>query len=332
MTSKAIQRWAADNAILLVWAVFFIAASLFIKGFASWYNIKNFLKDCAPLLVVSCGLTIPVLNGGTDFSTTSVISLVSTLCAFIMVKNFGGSVLGIIVAIIVGMLIGTGVGMVNGIAVAKLKMPSFVATLSTKLIFSGIAVWFGNLYYDKVSLGGLPEAFIRIGGKGDFFWLPVVIAVVIFLFLYWMLKHTLFGRRIYAVGVNPRTASISGVPVRKTIFCMMTLSGLLAGIGGLMYTAKNAAGITTLGDEMFINFVGSVVIGGTSPGGGFGGVKKTLYGVLFLVTLDKMLNLLGVPYTLYDVVKGIFVLLAASMELITRQMNARAAARAMSES
>lgn len=324
------KRWLADNVILLIWLLFFVCSLIFLDGFSSLYNLKNYLKNCAPLLVVACGLTIPVLNGGTDFSTTSVLALVSTICAYIMVKTpLAGSVFGIVVAIVLGIVLGAAVGAINGIAVSGLKMPSFVATLSTKLIFSGIAVWFGNVYYDKVSLNGLPSGFIVIGGKGDYYWLPCVIALAVLLFVWWLLSKTMFGRRIYAVGVNPRTASISGIPVRKIIFFEMLLCGILAGISGLMYTAKNQAGIPTLGSDMFGDIVGAVMIGGTRPSGGFGGVRKTLYGVLFIVLLSTILNLLGVSYMLYDVIKGVFVLLAVGLELVMRGMEVKMATRAM---
>lgn len=331
-SAARLQRFVADNAILFIWIIFFVYALIFVEGFGSWYNLNNYLKDCAPLLVVACGLTVVTLNGGIDFSTTSVISLVSTIGAYILVRTrLAGSAWAIVAALLAGVAIGVGVGTMNGLAVSRLKMPSFVATLATKLVFSGIAVWFGSIYYDKISLGGLPKGFTAIGGKGDWFYVPLVIAAVVFLITYWLLNKTQFGRRVYAVGVNPHTAQVSGIPVRKIIFIEMLYCGLLAGVAGLMYTAKNGSGVTTLGDNMFINIVGAVVIGGTNPSGGFGSVKKTLYGVLFLILLSNMLNLLGVHYTLYDAVKGVFIMIAAGLELVTRRMSVRAAARALKE-
>ncbi len=331
LRSIRLKRLLSDNAILVIWVVFFAASLLFVEGFASAYNIKNYLSNCAPLLVVAAGLTIVTLNGGIDFSTTSVISLVSTITAYILVKTaLADTIWAIIVAFLVGLGIGALVGVINGLAISGLKMPSFVATLATKLVFSGVAVWFGSVFYEKVSLPGLPAGFTAIGGKGNpnYWFIPLLIALFVFVLIEWLLSKTVFGRRVYAVGVNPRTSQISGIPVRRTIFFEFLLCGLLAGLAGLMYTGKNRAGITTLGDDMFVNIVGSVVIGGTSPAGGFGSMRKTLYGVLFLTLLSTILNLLGIPYTLYDVIKGVFVLIAAGLELVTRRMNIRAAAKA----
>ncbi len=329
LKSIKLKRFLSDNAILVIWVIFCIYSLFFVEGFASAYNIKNYLGNCAPLLIVSAGLTIVTLNGGIDFSTTSVISLVSTISAYILMKTpLTGTPWAVVCAVLSGLLIGGFVGVINGLAVSKLKMPSFVATLATKLIFSGVAVWFGSAYYDKISLSGLPAAFTMIGGKGGPFWIPLVIAAVVCIFVEWLLMKTLFGRRVYAVGVNPRTAQVSGVPVRKTIFMEFLICGLLAGLAGIVYTAKNRAGVTTMGDDMFVNIVGAVVIGGTSPAGGFGSMKKTIYGALFITLLSTILNLLGLHYTLYDVVKGVFVLIAAGISVVTREMNVRAAAKA----
>ncbi len=330
LQSIKVKRFLSDNAILMIWIAFFAAASIFIEGFFSAYNIKNYFANCAPLLVVAGGLTIVTLNGGIDFSTTSGISLVSTISAYLLVKtSLAGSAFGIVVTILISLGIGLVVGVINGLAVAGLKMPSFVATLATKLIFSGVAVWFSSVYYEKTSLAGLPDGFTAIGGKPADFWLiPLFLSAIVFVIIHWLLSKTVFGRRVYAIGVNPNTARMSGMPVRKTIFMEFLLCGFLASLSGIMYTAKNKAGIPTLGDDMFTNIVGSVVIGGTSPAGGFGSMKKTLYGVLFLTLLNTILNLLGVPYQLYDVIKGAFILIAACLELVTREMNVRTAAKA----
>ena len=325
MTSSKVQRLIADNAILFIWGLFFIIAVVGIKGFASVYNLKSYAINSAVLLIAACGLTFPLLNGGIDFSMTAIVSLVSTISAYIMVSTtLAGTFWGIPVAVLVSILIGAVVGAINGFAVSKLKMPSFVVTLSTMLIFSGVAIWFGSVFYEKVSLSGLPTTFIALGGKGSFWYLPIVIAAIVFLFSHWLLTRTIFGRRLYAVGINPRTAAISGVPVKRTIFTLLIISGVFAAIAGLVFTAKNGAGVVSLGDQMFINFVGAVVIGGTSPMGGFGGVKNTLYGVLFIMLISNILNLLGVDYTLYDVIKGAFILFAAALELFTRRMKAKA--------
>ena len=138
-----------DNIMLFVFLVFFICGMLFVDKFASAYNIKNYLKNCAPLLVVSTGLTYVVLNGGIDFSTTSIISLGSVLGAHLLVESpLAGTPLAVPLTILIIVGIGLAFGVVNGLAVSRLKMPSFVATLSTQLIGAGLAVWFGSILFE----------------------------------------------------------------------------------------------------------------------------------------------------------------------------------------
>ena len=178
-SSGMVQTFLMDNVMLFVFLAFFICGLLFVDKFASIYNMKNYLKNCAPLLIASTGLTFVVLNGGIDFSITSVISFGSVIAAYLMVDSpLAGSPLCVPLTILIVLAIGAVFGCINGIAVSRLKMPSFVATLAMQLIGSGIAVWFGSVLFDGVvSLGGLPDSFRAIGGKGAF-WLPVSCASV----------------------------------------------------------------------------------------------------------------------------------------------------------
>ena len=307
--------------MLFVFLAFFIFALLFVERYATFYNLKNFLKNSAALLIPSIGLTFVVLNGGIDFSITSVISLGSVVGSYIMVNSkLAGNIMTVPIAIVCVILIGILFGFMNGISVSKLKMPSFVATLATQLIGSGLAVWLGNIWFKgAVSLGGLPESFRLLGGKGDMFWIPLIIAIVVFVLFQWIISKTKYGKQIYAIGINPRTAEISGVPVKKNILKLFLISGILAGLASLIYTSKNGAGVPTLGDEMFIDIVGSVVIGGTNPAGGFGSVKNTLYGVLFLTLVSNILNLMGVDWYYVDFIKGILVVAAAVLNLTLKK-------------
>ena len=322
--SGMVQTFLMDNVMLFVFLAFFVCGLLFVDKFASIYNMKNYLKNCAPLLIASTGLTFVVLNGGIDFSITSVISFGSVIAAYLMVDSpLAGSPLCVPLTILIVLAIGVVFGCINGLAVSRLKMPSFVATLAMQLIGSGIAVWFGSVLFDGVvSLGGLPESFRAIGGKGAF-WLPVLIAGLCFLFCDWLNRKTVFGRQLYAIGVNPHTAEISGVPVRKNLFYLFLISGLCAGLASVMYTAKNGAGVPTLGDKLFIDVVGSVVIGGTNPAGGFGSVKNTLYGVLFLTLVSNILNLLGIEWFYVDLIKGLLVIAAAVLNLALKKIGVR---------
>lgn len=328
--ASKVRLFLVDNLMLFVFLVFFVIAILFVDRYATAYNLKNYLKNCSALLIPSIGLTYVTLNGGIDFSITSVISLGSVLGAYLLVDSgLSGTALATPVTVICVLAVGLLFGAVNGFAVSKLKMPSFVATLASQLVGAGLAVWLGSVLFDRVvSLGGLPDSFRYLGGKGDMFWVPILIAAIAFLFFDWLVRKTVFGKQVYALGVNPRTAEISGVPVRKNIFRLFLISGFLSGLASIVYTAKNGAGVPTLGDSMFIDIVGSVVIGGTNPAGGFGGVKNTLYGVLFLTLISNILNLIGVEWYYVDLIKGILVVAAAVLNLVFKNIGAKGRAAA----
>lgn len=292
----------------------FLLAIAFVPHFCTVYNLKNYLLQSADLLIISCGLTFVVLNGGIDFSVTSVLTLGSVLGAYIMALSplAGSPALSIPVAILAMMAVGLLVGLVNGLSVTRLRMPSFVATLATQLIVLGLAVQFASLVSDTASIAGLPEAFFVLGGEGRYFFVPILIAFSVWLFSHWLLARTIFGKRVYAIGVNPKASFISGVPVKKTIVQLMIISGLFAGIASIVATARNQVGMPSLGDKMFLTTIASVIVGGTSTSGGFGGMGKTLLGVLFITLLNNAMNLLGVGWEVIMIVLGALIVVSAA--------------------
>lgn len=303
-----------DMPILPLLVASFLLAIAFVPHFCTVYNLKNYLLQSADLLIISCGLTFVVLNGGIDFSVTSVLTLGSVLGAYIMALSplAGSPALSIPVAILAMMAVGLLVGLVNGLSVTRLRMPSFVATLATQLIVLGLAVQFASLVSDTASIAGLPEAFFVLGGEGRYFFVPILIAFFVWLFSHWLLARTIFGKRVYAIGVNPKASFISGVPVKKTIVQLMIISGLFAGIASIVATARNQVGMPSLGDKMFLTTIASVIVGGTSTSGGFGGMGKTLLGVLFITLLNNAMNLLGVGWEVIMIVLGALIVVSAA--------------------
>lgn len=311
-----------DMPILPLLLVSFVLAACFVPHFLTLYNLKNYLLQSADLLIISCGLTFVVLNGGIDFSVTSVLALGSVVGAYIMAQSplAATPAASIPVAILAMMGIGLVVGLVNGLSVTWLKMPSFVATLATQLVVLGIAVQFASMISETSSIDGLPEAFFVLGGGGKSFFVPIVIAFSIWLFSHWLLTSTLFGKRVFATGVNPKASYISGIPVKRTIVWLMVISGLFAGIASIIATARNEVGMASLGDKMFLTTIASVIVGGTSTAGGFGGVHKTLLGVLFITLINNAMNLLGVGwYTIMIVLGTLIVVSAMSSYVLNRR-------------
>jgi len=319
--SNSLRSFIINNSILLFLIVLFIASMLFVPNFMTVFNLKNLLLQAIDIIIVAAGVTFVVLNGGIDFSATSVLALGSVFGAYIMAKSpLAGTPLAIPAGITIMLGLGALVGAVNGFSVAVLKIPSFIATLATMMIGSGVAVWFTSIISDKASIIGLPEEFFIIGGDQGYIWVPIIIAAVVLLFTHWLLNYTIFGRRLFAVGTNPKTAFISGIPVKKTLFTIMLLSGLYAGLGSVIATARNQAGIPALGDKIFTDIIGSIIIGGTSVMGGSGGVKQTIYGVFFITLINNVVNLLGIDWYVISLVKGCLILIAAFIDIFTRRL------------
>jgi ribose/xylose/arabinose/galactoside ABC-type transport system permease subunit len=314
-----IRNIISENSMGVFFAVVFIFSAIFVKGFFTTYNILNYLLNTATLFVVACGVTFVVLNGGIDFSATAVVTMGSVFGAYIMVKSpFGGTFLGLIIGVLTIIMIGIIFGIINGFSVIVLKMPSFIATLAIMMVGNGISVWFASVAYDKASLTGLPEEFLILGGRGNHLYIPILITIAILIFSHWLLKYTLFGRQIYSIGTNPKASFISGIPVKKTVFILFILSGLYAAFASILYTAKNGAGIPTLGDKIFIDIAAAIVLGGTSIAGGRGGAKQTLYGALFVMLIDNVMNLMGITWYVITLVKGILILIATTIEILNR--------------
>ena len=293
----------------------FILSCFFVRNFASVYNLKVFCLQSVDLLVICCGITFVLLNGGIDFSVTAILSLNSVVGAYIMALSPLAKTPSIAIptAIVVMLLLGLLVGTVNGIAVAFLKMPSFIATLATQLAVSGSAILFLSVVTEKTSITGLPEAFFAFGGSRSFFIIPVIIAAVSWLFCYWLLGFTRFGRSLYAVGVNPKVAFISGISIKKTVFLIMLLSSFFGAIASIISTARNQVGLPSLGDKLFISVIAAVIVGGTSTAGGFGGLKQTLVGVLFITLINNTMNLLRVEWYAITVIQGFIILISTIM-------------------
>ena len=307
--------------------IIFVFALLFVPNFATLRNLTSLSLQVTDLLIIALGVTFTVLNGGLDFSATSILALSSIVGAYIMALSpMGGSLLAIPVAIVVMVLLGGLVGTINGFSVTWLKMPSFIVTLSMQLVVSGVAIYISSQVSTMASIANLPTAFNHIGGNRYFF-IPIIIAAAVFFFTDWLITRNIFGRYVLYVGSNPRTANISGIKVRRTIFMLFLLSGLYAGMQSILLTARNNAGISSLGSRVFIDVMAAIIIGGTSIFGGKGGARNTLLGVIFIVIIGNIMNLYGLDWFVATLVKGIIIILAALLDILTTRLEVIRSAR-----
>jgi ribose transport system permease protein len=303
---------SVERMSMLFFLLFFLFSLLFVNKFANPVNLTNILVECTDLIILSCGMTFVFMNGGIDFSVTATLGLGSVLGARVM--TMGGSPLLLsILGVAVMLAVGIGLGALNGLAITLLRMPSFIATMATQLIFAGLALW----YTQSVTIGGLPQPFLSIGA-GSLLGLkmPVLIMVVVVAVTAFVLHRTVLGRFIFAVGTNHRTSRISGIPVKRTIFTLFLFSGGLAAISAIIMTSRSAAGMPALGKSMLMDIVAAVVIGGTSVTGGKGSILGTVTGAILIVVLNNSLNLLGIQWYVINALKGVMITLVALLGVL----------------
>ncbi len=310
------RLFLSEYLVLWLCALYFAALAPFTTGFGSWANLQTVLAYALPILVVSVGLTLVLIIGGIDLSVTSIIALASVVGGKIMSAHAGwlaGNALAIPVGVLAMLLVGGAVGAVNGFTVTVCRIPAFIATLTTMMFVSGLAIWLTM----SQKIGDLPSGFVMLGQK---LWIVFAIAGVATWLAHLALSKTLYGKWSYAIGHNPRAAFISGVPVQGVTFFTYVVSGCFAGLAAVLFTAGLETGNPEMARDNLLDIVGAVVIGGTSLYGGKGRILGTVFGVLFLALVDNSLNLVGLNFYTITMVKGGVILAAAMTDALRNKL------------
>ncbi len=300
----------SDFLTLGMCAILVVVSAGVTPGMASRGNLVNVLSVAAPLLIVALGQMLVMISGGIDLSITAILAMTSVCGAWLISGDggwLGGSPWAPMAVCVVMPVIGAVLGLGNGICVAYLRMPPFIATLTSMMFLYGLANWATH----SENIGGLPESFIRLGTHTL---LQVVLAVVLAAAVALALGCTKYGRWLKALGQREQTAVVSGVPVHRVQCGVYGLAGLLAGIAAIIYTSQLETGSPALGKNLLLDVIGAVVIGGTSLFGGKGKVSWTLGGVLFIALLDNVLNLQNLSYFAVGMSKGALILFAALLD------------------
>ncbi len=323
-------RWLllSDYHVLALTALYVAALWFFVPEILSPNNVRDVFLQILPLFVAAMGLMMVLMVAQIDLSATSIMAMGCVVGASIMTSEGGylaGHPLAPVVAILAIVTIGVLIGVVNGVCTIVFDMPSFLVTLTTMMFFSGAAVWYTAAHTSSgSSIGSLPSAFIEIG-YGGLAGIPyaAIITIVLAVVVHLVLTRTVFGRWVLAVGLNPRAAAISGVPVKAVVIGCFALSGLFSAFAAIIYTARLEAGTPILGQRILLDVIGAAVIGGVSLFGGKGTVIGVLVGVLFLTVVDNGLQLLGLSLSSVYAIKGGVILVAAVTDAIRHNLMAR---------
>jgi ribose/xylose/arabinose/galactoside ABC-type transport system permease subunit len=292
---------------LIALLVLCLVTALLTGRFLSPLNLTNILVQSSIMAVIAIGMTFVIIGGGFDLSVGSTVALAGCIAAMAMVQ------FGLAAGVLAGIATGTAVGLVNGVIVAKLGINPFISTLGTMVLVRGLVY----LITGGAPVGDdrLPTAFLAFGsarllGIHYLVWVPAALLVV----LSWVMAATPYGRRIYATGGNREAAYLSGVPVDRIIASTYIWCGGLAGLAGVMLTARLQSGQPTAGEYYELTAIAAVILGGASLHGGEGALYKSIIGVFIMVVLGNSLNLLNVDSYWQRVAIGVVIIAAAAAD------------------
>jgi len=338
------RLWAWVFLGLLI--VFFVISVPIWSGgsvnFLTVRNSQNILVAITPVLLLGLGQTFVIISAGIDLSVGWVMSLASVLSALAIraAYNAGLPLFPSVVAGFAAAVVGAGaVGFINGVIIAKLKVPAFIVTLGTSFIVRGVSL----LMSENTTVIGLPEGIraygneslvysIRGEGGGLYFLAPpeltgemlrrmdrilpypVIITAIVVAIAIFILRKTQFGRHTYAIGGNIEAALRTGIPVDRHIIWLYIFSSVTAGIAGFLSTLRFTAGSAVIGDPLLLSSIAAVIIGGVSLFGGAGSVVGTVIGSLIIAVLTTGLVMLNVQSFWQFIVVGAVVIIAVLID------------------
>ena len=277
-------------------------------------NLLNVMKQISVVAIIAIGMTMIIITAGIDLSVGSLIALSGVITA-LAIQSLGGdspAMWHLWIGAIAGALVCGFIGTLTGGLVTIFRIPAFIATLGIMFIAKGLAF----IFSESAPIPIANEAFGWLGRGRTFFGLPnsVILMLTLFFLAHILMNRTSIGRYIYAVGGNPEAARLSGVPVKWVLLFVYTLTGLLAGLGGVMEASLHITGDPKSGDLVELKVIAAVVVGGTSLAGGQGRIFGTLIGAFIIAVINNGMNLTGIESHMQKVIYGSVILIAVLID------------------
>jgi rhamnose transport system permease protein len=313
---------AVGAVLVLVIALTTIKNPNFLFTSNGW---RDLLLTPSLLLILAVGQTVVIITRNVDLSVGSTLGLTAYFTGKLFVDHPN---IPIIVVVVLGMLMGAVLGLVNGVLVSFFKVPALVITLGTLYIYRGIFLsWAGS---DRINAGDMPKDFLALGTK-QILTIPVltIVGLVVLAAVGYYLYTARGGRELYAIGSDPEAAVLYGLPVRRRVIGAFVLCGALAGLAGVVYTARYGTVSSGAGYGMELQAVGAAVIGGVAIFGGSGTVWGAAIGAFLLVTINRALPVVGISDFWQRAVVGALIIAAVVLDrvLSIRQERRLVAAR-----
>jgi ribose/xylose/arabinose/galactoside ABC-type transport system permease subunit len=288
-------------------AVMLIVLSITVENFMTWTNITNLLVQVTPIAFMTTGITFVLITGGMDISGPAVMAASSVVAVSFMTsfKDITGVhlAIGTLILLIAGGLF----GLINGVAIAKFKMVPLVVTLSMMTVATGLATVLGG----ERGLPTIPSTYANFFNK----YTVIIMLIVITWLLDFLLKGTSFGRKVYYIGNNEKTARVSGIKTDNVLLKVYILCGVCGAFAGIVNVAQISTARASMGPlSQILDVVSAAVIGGVAVNGGKGRVRDAVLGAFLIVGINNVMNLLGVTDYYTTLIKGSIIIFAMGIE------------------
>jgi rhamnose transport system permease protein len=317
LTTVLRSREMSVAAVLLAVIVFAtLKSDSFLFSGNGW---RDLLLTPSILILLAVGQTVVIITRNVDLSVGSILALTAYLTGKLFIDHPG---LPIVVVFLAGIALGALLGLVNGVLVAFGKVPALVITLGTLYVYRGIMLsWAGS---DRINASDMPRAFLRLGTQ-SILGIPVLtmLALVVLAMVGYYLATARGGRELYAIGSDPDAADLYGLQVRRRVLTAFVLGGALAGLAGVVYTARYGTVSSGAGLGIELQAVGAAVIGGVAIFGGSGTVWGAAIGAMLLVTINRALPILGIPDFWQRAVVGALIISAVVLDRVLSERQAR---------
>ncbi|MDY4769560.1 MAG: ABC transporter permease [Lachnospiraceae bacterium] len=304
-TSYYFQKFS----IYIVLVVLFIVCSIISPYFLQSSNLINVSRQLCVGILIAYGEMILIVSGFLDLSVGSVLALAGVLSVSVY-KSTHSMAIALVVALAVAVVC----NIVNAFFVANFNVPAFIATLGMQQVARGIALYFTG-GQNILQLGD----FVKIGqGSVGPIPIPVIIIIFITIAIWYIVNNTRYGRGLYAIGGSRSAAEASGINAKRSIYISYIINGLLVGIAGMIFMARNNAGLPNgaVGYEM--TGLTAAIVGGTSFTGGIGTVSGTVAGAFIIGFLENVMNLIGVNAYIQQVIEGAIIVLAVAFDVVSK--------------
>lgn len=303
--SKAkLARWLSEYPLIFVNVVVLAVGFFFVPALFTQRNLMNLVEQISATGIMAIGLTIVIIAGGIDLSISSNLAISAVVGALVMTGNGDSSVIiGVSITLAVSLLIAG----LNALYIVGIGMHHFITTISMYIFLEGVALWITG----SSTVAELPWGYLAISRMRLFGWpLPVVMLLLSYSIANFTMTRTVFGRSIYAIGGNRLTAWISGIKVSRIRTATYLISGVCAGIAGILLAGRLGGASPVVGRYLLLDVVSASVLGGASLFGGKGTMTGTLSGVVLIGLMTNLMNLLGMLFYFTLVLKGAILIAA----------------------